>query len=153
MWFLTLLFMLIEFAELQNGWGCKGPLQLICSNTLLKKDHLEPVAHNHIQVAFVCLQGWRPCHLPGQPETVLGYPHRKKVFPDVEREQHFVLIALSSYLSSLHPSFRYFYALMGFHLSLVFSSLNNLGCLMCNAPVPQPPWPLAALPAVALSLL
>lgn len=125
---------------LQNGWGCKGPLELICSNTLFKKGHLEPVAHNHVRVTFVCLQEWGPYHLPGQPMTVLGYPHRKKMFPDVTREPpvfQSVLMPLSLYLSSLHPSFRYFYTLMGFHLSLVFSTLNNLGCLMWNTPVPS----------------
>lgn len=63
-----------------------------------------------------------------------------------------VPISLNSYLCSLHPSIRYFYTLMRFHLSLVFSSLKNLGCLTWNAPVPQSSWLLADLPAVALSL-
>lgn len=76
----------------------------------------------------------------------------KIVFPDVQREPpvfQSVPISLTSYLCSFHPSFRYFCTL-GFHLSPVFSSLKNLGCLMWNAPVPQFSWPLAELPAVAL---
>lgn len=136
---------------MQNGWGCKGPLEVICSNTLLKKGHLEPAAHDHVQVAFVCFQGWTPCHLPGQPVTVLGYPHRKKCISWCWERASCVsiCISLSSYLS-LHPLFRYFYTLMGFHLSLVFSSLNDLDCLI--TPVPQSSWPLAELCAVALCL-
>jgi len=61
-------------------WTSSGPIPL------LKQGHLEPVARDHVQVAFEYLQGWRLHSLSLQPVPVLGHPHMDKVFPDVQRE-------------------------------------------------------------------
>lgn len=37
----------------QNGWGRKRPLEVIWSNPLLRQDHLEQVAHNHVQMTQI----------------------------------------------------------------------------------------------------
>ena len=52
----------------------------------LKHGHLELVAQVCIQLGFAYLQGWRLHNLSGQPVPVLGHPHSKRVFPDVQRE-------------------------------------------------------------------
>ena len=61
-------------------WRSSGP------TPLLKQGHLGQVASDHVQIAFEYLQGWRLHNLSGQPVPVLGHPHSKKVFPDVQRE-------------------------------------------------------------------
>jgi len=61
-------------------WRSSGP------STLLKQGHLEPVAQDHIQMAFEYLQGWKLHNPLGQPVPVFSNPRRKKVFPDVQRE-------------------------------------------------------------------
>lgn len=47
------------------------------------QDHLEPSSQDHDWMAFEHVQGWRLQNLPGQPVPALGYPHSKKVLPDV----------------------------------------------------------------------
>jgi len=39
-----------------------------------------------VQTVFEYLQGGTLHHLSGQPVSVLGHPHSKKVFPDAQRE-------------------------------------------------------------------
>jgi len=53
---------------------------------LLKRDHLQLVAQDHIQAAFEQLQGWRLHNRSGQSMTVLGHSHSEKVFPDLQIE-------------------------------------------------------------------
>ena len=60
--------------------GSSGP------TTLLKQGHLELAAQGYVHKAFECPQGGRLHNLPWQPIPVLGCPHSKKVFPDVQRE-------------------------------------------------------------------
>lgn len=57
-----------------------------CPALLLKQGHLEPVAQDHVQMAFEYLQGWRLDNFSGQPVPVLGHPYSEKVFPDVQTE-------------------------------------------------------------------
>lgn len=57
-----------------------------CPNPLLKQGHLELVAQCHVKRAFERVQGWRLHNLSGQPLPLLGDPHWKKVFPDVQTE-------------------------------------------------------------------
>ena len=46
--------------EPQNGWGWKGPLEVILSTPpRLKQDHLEQISQHHVQMAFEYLQGWK----------------------------------------------------------------------------------------------
>lgn len=40
-----------------TGWGWKGPLQVTCCNPLVRQDHLEPVAQDHVQGVFQYLKG------------------------------------------------------------------------------------------------
>ena len=61
-------------------WRSSGP------TPLLKQGHLELAAQDHVQMASEYLQGWRLHPLPGQPVPVLGHPHSKILFPDVQRE-------------------------------------------------------------------
>lgn len=56
------------------------------ANPLLRQGHLQPVAQNHIQMAFQYVQGWRLHILHEQPMAVLGPPHSEKAFLDVWRE-------------------------------------------------------------------
>ena len=51
----------LRLLEVRTGlWRSSGP------TPLLKQDHLEPVAQDHIQVAFEYLQGRRVHNVPGQ---------------------------------------------------------------------------------------
>jgi len=52
-----------------------------CPSPLLKQGQLQPIAQDHLQVAFGYLQGWRLHHLSGQPMPVLSHPHFEEVFP------------------------------------------------------------------------
>lgn len=61
-------------------WKSSGPI------SLLKQGFLEPVAQDHIQLAFECLQARRLCNLSGQLPPVLRHPHGEKAFPDVQME-------------------------------------------------------------------
>jgi len=56
------------------------------STPLLKQDNLEPVSQDCVQRALQYLQGWRLHNLPEQLVPVLGHPHSKKVFQDVQTE-------------------------------------------------------------------
>jgi len=99
-------------------WRTPGP------SPLLKQGHLELLVQDHVQTAFEYLQGWRFHNFPGQLVPALSHPHRKKAFPDVQREPPvFSLCPLSVVLSlgtteeslapsSLHPPFRYLYTLI-----------------------------------------
>lgn len=53
---------------------------------LLRQGHLELIAQGHAQMAFEYPQEWRLHNIPGQRVPVFGHPHRKKVFPDTQRE-------------------------------------------------------------------
>lgn len=62
----------------------------------IKQGHPEPAAHDCIQIALKCLQGWRFHSLYGCLVPELGYPHSKKVLSHVPRESpvfHLVPIA------------------------------------------------------------
>ena len=52
---------------------------------LLKWGHIEPIAQDHIQTAFVDIQRGRHHKLSGQSVTVVGQLH-SKVFPDIQRK-------------------------------------------------------------------
>lgn len=56
-------------------WKQSGP------NHLLKQNHLQQVAQNHLQMVFKFLQGWGFHDLSGQPAPVLSHPHTEEVFP------------------------------------------------------------------------
>jgi len=58
-------------------WRSSGP------TSLLNQGCLEPVAQDHVQVAFEYLQGWTLCNLPGEPVPGLSHFHSEKTFPDV----------------------------------------------------------------------
>ena len=46
-----------RITELQNGWGWKGSLEIcLFQPTLLKQDHIDPVAQDYVQTAFEYLQ-------------------------------------------------------------------------------------------------
>lgn len=51
--------------------------EVIWFNTLHQTGHLEPVAQDHVQMAFKYLQGWT-LHLSGQLVPVSDHPHSKK---------------------------------------------------------------------------
>jgi len=53
-----------------------------CPTPLLKQDHLEWLAQDHVQMAYQYLQGWRLLNLSGKPVSALTYG--KKVFPYVQ---------------------------------------------------------------------
>jgi len=59
-------------------WRSSGPA------CLLRQSHLEPVAHDHVQMAFEYLQGWRLRSCPGQ--AVLSHIRNGRVFADVQTE-------------------------------------------------------------------
>lgn len=59
----------------QNGQGWKGSLEVILPNCMLKQGNLEPVAKDHVQMAFECFQGWGLPNNPGQHVPVLGHLH------------------------------------------------------------------------------
>lgn len=65
----------IEVWESQRCWGWKGPLEVS-----LQQDHLEPISLAHIHMTFEYPQGWRLHNLPGQPVSIIGHQHSKKVF-------------------------------------------------------------------------
>lgn len=70
-----------RMAELERDlWRSAGPTPLV------KQAHLEPVAQDHLQMAFEYLQRWRLRHISGQAVPVLSHPHSEKVFTDVQRE-------------------------------------------------------------------
>lgn len=102
---------------------------------------------------FVCAQGWRACCLPGQLWQCLLTLTGKK---------HFLMLRTSCVsvrtdffkLISLLLAFKYFYTFMRFHLSLVFSSLKNLGChVKCPSPsiFMAPCWPSCSSSVTLLS--
>lgn len=64
----------------QNGWGCEEALEVIWSNL---PAWAQSLAQNHVQTAFISLQGWQLHNLSGQPVQVLGKLHNEKVFPDI----------------------------------------------------------------------
>jgi len=53
---------------------------------MLKQGHLELISQDRVQMAFEYLQGGRPHNTFGQPVPVLGHPHSKEVFSDVQME-------------------------------------------------------------------
>lgn len=66
---------------------------------LLKQDHLEPAAQDHVQIVFEHPQGWRLHNLLGQPVPVLGDLHSKNPKCSVIFRQ----TILWSSLYPLHP--------------------------------------------------
>ena len=55
-------------------------------NPLLKQDHLEHVAQDHVQAGLEYPQRRRLHKLSGQPIQVLCHPHSRKVSPHVRME-------------------------------------------------------------------
>lgn len=53
---------------------------------LLKQGHLEPVVQYYVQTDFEYFQGQRLHHVSRQPVPVLGHPHSKEVFSNVQME-------------------------------------------------------------------
>jgi len=115
-------------------WRPSGP------TPLLKQGHLEPVAQDHLQMAFEYPQGWRLHRLSGQPVPGLGHPHSETVFPDIQTSHvsacvsflwswHWAITEMSLVPSSLQRPFRYVYTLMRSALlpnpSLLFSRLQS----------------------------
>jgi len=79
-------------------WRSPGP------PSLLKQDHLQPAAQDHVHTAFEHLQSWRLHNLSGQPVPCLVTLTVKKIFPDVQTDPpvfHFVTIA-SYPITGLH---------------------------------------------------
>lgn len=76
-----------EYSESQNGWGGKGPVEVIQSegllSSLLKQGHLRQVALDHIQAAFEKLQAGRLHSPSGQPVPMHRHLHNAGVLPDV----------------------------------------------------------------------
>lgn len=73
---------MILITESENGWGWKGPLEIIWSNPLLKQVPLEEVVQDHVLVGFEYLQR-RSHNLSGQLASVFSHPHRKEVLPHI----------------------------------------------------------------------
>lgn len=91
---------------------------------LLRQGHLQ-TPQNQVQTALDYLPGGRLQHFSGQPEPVLGHPHRKKSLLRCSRGNllTFSLCLLPLVISlnttekslsppSLHPLFRHFHILM-----------------------------------------
>ncbi|KAJ7411989.1 hypothetical protein WISP_99873 [Willisornis vidua] len=53
---------------------------------LLKQDHTELIAQDHVQTAFEYPQSQKLHHPPKQPVPVLSHPHIEEVFPNVQME-------------------------------------------------------------------
>lgn len=71
--------------------------------SLLKQGDLEPVAHDHVQTAFECLQRWRVHSLSGQRVALLSHSRSEKVFPDFYRESPvFQFVPIASSLATGH---------------------------------------------------
>lgn len=64
--------------EPENGWGSKGPLEVIWSHPLLKQGHPGIIAQDHFLMAFGYLHAWRPYTFSGQPVPVLIHAHTEK---------------------------------------------------------------------------
>jgi len=72
-------------------WSSSGP------TSLLKQGHLQPVAQEHVWMAFKYLQGGECNDLPAQPVPVISHSHSEKVFPDVWTEHQTSFLFFCAY--------------------------------------------------------
>lgn len=77
------IFFLTWTGQSQDGWGQKGSLEVKPETSPAAQAHLEPVAQDHLQMAFEDLQRWRLHHVSGQAVPGLSHSHSTEVFPDV----------------------------------------------------------------------
>jgi len=128
----------------RDPWRSSGP------TLLLKQDHQEPGAQDHVQMAFECLQGGRLHNLSGQPLAILGHTHRVKKYFLMFRWTLLcfslcplpVVLSLgtterSLALSASQPPCRYLYTLRRCPLIRLFSRLNSPSSL---SPAAQETW-------------
>lgn len=98
---------------------------------LLKRGHPKQVAQDHVKSALEDLQRGRLHSLSGQPVPGLHHPHRRKAFPDVQTEPHFVCACclLTWHWAPLKTEW----------LSLLFAPSLQVFTYINKIPTPEPP--------------